>query len=407
MTSNAQDIRTLNSRIDAMREDMVSSMSKMVSIKAISPLSGGTGEAKRADFLEQKLNSFGVKVKRYDYKDESGAIRSNLIAILGSKDRTLWIVAHMDTVAEGDIALWVHDPFKAHVGGGKIFGRGTNDNGEALIGAMFAIKALADSGIDPKYNYGLVLVADEELGSKFGIQKLIKEGLFNKTDMFLVPDSNTKSGRDIEIAEKSILWLKITVNGKQVHASTPEKGVNAQRYSSLLMVDLDELLHKKYNARSDMFDPGASTFEMTKHEKNVDSINIVPGKDVFYMDSRILPMYKTKDIIKDIKKLVSSPKYKQVKVKLEPIQQEDAPPPTDKNAEVFVAISDSIRKQLNVEPKAVGIGGGTCAAYFRREGWPAVVWGIGEDVAHQPNEFAYINDIVKCAKVFAAMFIQE
>ena len=34
-------------------------------------------------------------------------------------------------------------------------------------------------------------------------------------------------GSEIEIAEKSILWLRFRVRGKQCHASTPQKGINA------------------------------------------------------------------------------------------------------------------------------------------------------------------------------------
>ena len=385
---------------------MVKAMAGMVGIKAVSPASGGTGESARADFLEKTLKGWGLKVKRYDYKDDSSSVRSNLISVLGKSERTLWIVAHMDTVAEGDLALWRHDPFNAHIEGDRIFGRGTNDNGEALIGAMFALKALSRSGSKLKYNYGLVLVADEELGSKFGIQKLIKEGIFIKDDMFIVPDSNTKNGDEVEVAEKSILWLKVTVHGQQVHASTPGMGVNAGIYAARLMVAMDDFLHKKYEARSKAFEPPSSTFEMTKHEKNVDSINIIPGKEVFYMDSRILPTYRTQDVLDDIKKIAKSNEFSKVRIEFEVMQREDAPQPTDPKSEIFAVISSAISRQMKVKPKAVGIGGGTCAAYFRREGWPSVVWGVGEDIAHQPNEFAYISDIVKCAKVFAAMFVQ-
>ena len=406
MISDKQELQKLNAYIESMRGEIVKAMSDMIRIKAISPASGGQGESQRATFLQDMLESWGLKVKRYDYKDETGTVRSNLISTFGSKTRTVWIVAHMDTVAEGERSLWTHDPFEVRIKGDKISGRGTNDNGEALIGAMFAMKAIAQRYHNVKYNYGLALVADEELGSKFGIRKLIKEGIFKKDDMFIVPDSNTKNGDKIEIAEKSILWLKITVHGKQVHASTPEKGVNAHIHSARLMVELNQFLHKKYDSTDDVFEPKCSTFEMTKHEKNVDSINIVPGKDVFYMDSRILPKYKTKDIIADVKGITKQPCFKKVRIDLEPVQQEDAPQPTDTQSEVFIALSDAIKQQLNIKPKSTGIGGGTCAAYFRREGWPAVVWGVGEDMAHQPNEFAYIKDIITCAKVFATIFLQ-
>ena len=50
-----------------------------------------------------------------------------------------------------------------------------------------------------------------------------------------------------------------------------------------------------------------------------------------------------------------------------------------------------------------GIGGGTCAAFFRKQGIPAVVWSTIDEVAHQPDEYARIKNMVEDAKVFALL----
>ncbi|MEM3860181.1 MAG: hypothetical protein QW478_12390, partial [Candidatus Micrarchaeaceae archaeon] len=62
--------------IDSYKEDMVKTISDIIAIPAIAPQSGGSGESKRADYLEDLLKHFGQKVKRYDYKDTAGSIRS-------------------------------------------------------------------------------------------------------------------------------------------------------------------------------------------------------------------------------------------------------------------------------------------------------------------------------------------
>ena len=46
----------------------------------------------------------------------------------------------------------------------------------------------------------------------------------------------------IEVAEKGILWLKCTVQGKSTHGSTPERGINAHLAGAQLAVRLDEAL---------------------------------------------------------------------------------------------------------------------------------------------------------------------
>ncbi|EQD47839.1 Peptidase M20, partial [mine drainage metagenome] len=65
------------------------------------------------------------------------------------------------------------------------------------------------------------------------------------------------------------------------------------------------------------------------------------------------------------------------------------------------------RRIINVEPKLVGIGGGTCAAFFRKKGMNAVVWSKKPDIAHQPNEYAMLSDILLDAKVFVDMCIEH
>ncbi len=385
-------------------KNMVDAMVDMIAIKAISTASGGSGESKRADFLEKMLVDIGIKCKRYDYKDNYGVLRPNLVGRYGGKDRTLWIIAHMDTVAEGDISLWKSDPFNARVSNGRIYGRGTNDNGQGIISAMYAINALIKSGAEIKYNIGIAIVADEEMGSTYGIQKLLDEDIFSKNDMFLVPDWGNERGDLIETAEKGMLWLKITVLGKQVHASIPDNGINASRYGAMLALELDKVLHERFSAKNSIFDPNTSTFEMTKHEKNVDSVNIVPGTDIFYMDCRVLPEYRLDDVINVVFGIAEHEKFKKVSIKVETYNREDAVQPTAIDSEIVRLLQRAVKEIRGKTPGVTGIGGGTCAAFFRKRGMQTAVWATLGEMAHQPNEYARIADIVNDAKVFARLY---
>ena len=393
--------------IDSYKEEILKTAKAMISIKAISPESGGEGESKRADYLSGLLSGMGFKVDRYDYKDGRGVMRPNLAVVFGNNERTLWIVSHMDTVSEGDLSLWTHDPFTLYVEGDKLYGRGINDDGQDVLSGIYALKALKESGAKLKYNYGLALVADEELGSRFGIEKLIEEGIFKKDDMFIVPDGGNKRGDEIEVAEKGILWVKVSVHGKQVHASTPKMGVNAYRKAIEFVGAADRLLHEKYAARNPLFQPDASTFEMTKHEKNTDSVNIIPGLDVSYIDCRVLPEYSLDSVLEDLKKLAASKDFANARIDIEAFNREDAAEPTPADSEIAKLTARSVKAIVGIEPRMVGIGGGTCAAFFRKKGMPAVVWSKKFDIAHQPNEYALLSDILLDAKVFADMCMEH
>jgi succinyl-diaminopimelate desuccinylase len=64
-------------------------------------------------------------------------------------------------------------------------------------------------------------------------------------------------------------------------------------------------------------------------------------------------------------------------------------------------LKEAIKKVRGIEPKVGGIGGGTCAAFFRKVDIPAVVWSTIDETAHQPNEYAKTENLLADAKVFA------
>jgi succinyl-diaminopimelate desuccinylase len=395
---------SLNS-IEHSREGIVGFMVEMLKIKAVNPDGGGNGEYERAMFVQRWLENLGCKVTRYDIPDSRVAegVRVNMTSVIEGldKSRTLWLAAHLDTVPEGSRELWATDPYNPVVKEGKIFARGSEDNGQAVASTLFAFKTMKESGMKPRMNIGVVYVSDEESGSKYGVIPLLEKGVFKGNDMALVPDTGCSDGSEIEIAEKSILWLKITTRGKQVHASLPHKGLNAHRIGMKMALQVDELLHKKYSATDPLFDPPPSTFEPTKHELNVENVNTVPGVDIQYFDCRILPRYPLTDIMKDIETTkLELERETGARIELTPVQSEENTAPTPMESEIVQRVKTALKQLRNLDAKPVGIGGGTVGLYFRRKGIHTAVWSTLDDMAHQPNEYCKIDNIVNDAKVF-------
>ena len=282
-----------------------------------------------------------------------------------------------------------------------MFGRGSEDFGQAIGSALFTLKELKTLNIKPKMNLGVLLVSDEESGSKYGVIPLIQKGIFKPTDMALVPDSGSPDGSLIEVAEKSILWLKITTKGRQVHGSSPEKGLNARRVAMKFALQLDEMLHSKYDAKEALFDPPSSTFEPTKSDANVPNINTVPGVDVQYFDCRILPRYPLDEVMQQIEAVrLALQKETGAVIETEPIQREQNSNPTPMDSPIVQKLKVALKELRGLDAKPIGIGGGTVGAYFRREGLHTAVWSTLDDIAHQPNEYCRIDNMVNDAKVF-------
>ncbi|ACZ18877.1 acetylornithine deacetylase or succinyl- diaminopimelate desuccinylase [Thermanaerovibrio acidaminovorans DSM 6589] len=402
----------LDDKVLAYEGAMVEALCGLVRRPAISPDDGGLGEYDKALYIESLVSSLGLgPVEMYGSPDPraKGGVRPNLVLRVPGSYRDLprlWIFTHMDVVPEGDRGLWESDPFEPVVRDGMVIGRGANDNGQELVASLFALKAVVDQG-GPGREVCLAFVADEEVGSEHGIGFLMREhrDLFSPSDLVLVPDGGNEAGDFIEVAEKTILWVEFQVLGRQVHASRPDQGINACRVANELSVNLDRALRSAFPESDPLFEPAISTFEPTRRLQNVANVNTVPGREVFALDCRVLPHVPVSEVEKVIAAEVRKVEDAYgAKVSHRFLQKGDPTPVTDPASPVVELLTRSVQSVLGVSPRVGGIGGGTCAAFFRANGIPAAVWAQETDTAHMPGEYALVEHMLNEARVFARMF---
>jgi succinyl-diaminopimelate desuccinylase len=403
-------MREIFSVLDNQAQEVINIQRELVSRPALSPENGGQGEKDKADYLINYLKKIGCdEIYELNAPDKrvSCGYRPNIGAkIYGrNRDKTLWIISHTDVVPPGDLALWDSDPFVLKVQGDLLIGRGVEDNHQGIVSSLLLARSIRQLNLIPDISLGLLFVADEETGSKFGLDYVLENHvhLFARDDMFLTPDYGVKTSDVVEVAEKSMLWLKISVIGKQCHASTPEAGINSLMACSDFVLKTQQL-YSKFDLKNDLFFPPVSTFSPTKKEANVPNVNTIPGKDIFYIDCRVLPEYGLNEVIKVLKEIGKDVEQKyRVKIEYEIVHREDAAPPTDVQSEVVLRLCRAIEDVYKVEPRVQGIGGGTVAAFLRRRGFQTVVWSTLLGLAHQPNECSKVANTIGDAKVMAHM----
>ena len=404
----------IRKRIEGYEPDMIRLQAGLTAIPALAPENGGDGEMKKAAFLVEALREMGFPAPEFcnapDDRVSDGARPNVAVRVPGRRaDRTVWVMTHTDVVPPGEMRLWEHDPYECRVRDGRVYGRCTEDNQQDLVASVFALKAFLDEGIVPESTAGILLAADEETGSGYGLDYVLenRRDWFRRDDLIVVPDAGNEEGSMIEVAEKSVLWLRVQVSGKQCHASRPALGKNAFRAASHLVVRLDGLAGV-FDARDPLYDPPESTFEPTKKEANVPNVNTIPGEDVFFLDCRILPLYPVDDVLKTISGIADEiARTFGVAVDLSPVQKYDAPPATAHDAPVVRALEEAVRDVYGVRAQPRGVGGGTVAAVFRKYGYPAAVWSRYCHMAHQPNEYCLVENMVGNAKVYAHLFLQK
>lgn len=397
--------------IDNSKDKMVELESLLTSHQALAPENGGQGEDKKAAALTDWLlkNGFSLQqIVRFDAPDsrvESGKRPNLVVTIPGESDEhSVWVMAHLDVVPVGDLGLWKTDPWKVVEKDGKLFGRGVEDNQQGLVSAVFAALAFVKNGVKPAHTVKLLFMADEEVGSKYGVIWLLKNtDLFKKNDLYLIPDGGDPKGETIEVAEKNILWLKVHVKGKQCHGSRPDQGKNACLAACALSLELHNL-QNVFNKKDSLFEPDYSTFQPTMRFSNVEGVNIIPGEDTFCMDCRILPCYSLEQVLSQVEICCAKIEEKYgVEVCYETLQMSESPA-TPVDSPVVKKLAEAIKSVHGLDARTIGIGGGTVGAELRREGYPCVVWSTMDECAHMPNEYCIIENIQKDSKTLVALF---
>ncbi|MFH1913985.1 MAG: M20 family metallo-hydrolase [Pseudomonadota bacterium] len=398
--------------LDGQTETVYELQRRLTAIPALGPKNGGDGEREKAEFLMDYVKSMGIgDVREFHAPDDSVSCgyRPSVAAVIPGRDtsRTLWVISHTDIVPPGDLALWKTDPYTLERDGDILIGRGVEDNQQGIVSSLIAARVLLDQGVTPEINFGMLFVADEETGSVKGLDYLVREhvDLFSPDDLFLVPDFGEPDSGMIEVAEKSMFWLKIIVEGKQCHASTPAQGINTLVAAADFILRIREL-ERIYDAEDPIYDPPRSTFQPTKKEANVENVNTIPGRDVFHVDSRVLPVYDLDDVLETIKEFGREVENAHgVTVSYERTMYEQAAPATPVDSEIVQRTRTSVMKVYGNTPRLVGVGGGTVAAFLRRRGFNAVVWATLNHNAHQPNEWSSIKNTIGDAKVIVDMLL--
>lgn len=383
----------------------------LTACRALGPENGGQGEEEKAAFITAQLQAAGVTdLRRLDAPDDRVACghRPNLVArIPGRSPRTLWLFAHTDVVPSGPAGEWLSDPWQVRRDGDLLYGRGVEDNQQGLVSMLLLAEALHATGLTPELTLGLVFMADEETGNTYGLAHILAAApeLFRQDDLFIVPDSGSPSGADIEVAEKSIAQFKVHTRGLQGHASTPHKARNALTAAAAAITSLSEL-GRDFPQEDPLFDPPCSTFVPTRHDANGPGINIIPGEDVFYLDCRLLPGIDPDAVLAAARQRVAPIARHHgtdIDVELVHLQKASASAPNCPAARALVA---AVQEIYGVEARPTGIGGGTVAALLRQAGLPAVVWSCIRNTCHQHNEHSSISATIRDAQVFAHVLMQ-
>jgi succinyl-diaminopimelate desuccinylase len=414
--SNVKENGKLQSVLNVLgnhRELIVAMQRELVARPAIAPENGGSGEEGKARWVSAWLHERGIDYERLDFPDERvpAKVRPNIVAVYPRKEtgRTLWLLSHFDVPAAGPRELWDSDPFLLRMDGDAMYGRGVEDNNQAIAVSLLLLESLRITGVAPPVRVGLVLTSGALTDYRIGIGHVLsrKPDLFSPDDLIVVMDFGDAEGGLIGVGEKGNIWLKMTVTGRGGHAGTPDKAVNAFTAGAALAIELRGL-RREFPAENALFSPPYTTITPTKTEDNNTGINHIPAKFTFYVDARVMPDYTFEEVEKAIRRLADKVEESDgVRIVMERVNTTAPSLVTPTEAPVLASLGRAIGEQLGIRPRHTGTGSLTVASLVREKGFPVAVWGIQETLRNRANEYALLSAHVKQAQVIARMLFDR
>lgn len=323
--------------------------------------------------------------------------------------------SHIDVVETGD--GWTKDPFAAELIDGKVYGRGACDMKGGLAASVIAVEALIKSGIELKGAIEISGTADEESGGLGGVAYLAEKGYFSpdKVDHVIIPEPLNVDR--VCLGHRGVWWAEIETHGRIAHGSMPFLGDCAVRHMGAVVAEFEDKLYPAMAAR---FTEMPVVPEGAKQSTlNINSIHggqaegndglpapCVPDSCRMIIDRRFLVEEQLDDVKDEIRGILAKLETSREGFKYEIRDMlEVIPSMTDVSAPVVVATSAAIEEVLGKTPDLICSPGTYDQKHIDRIGnlKDCIAYGPGIlELAHQPDEYVVVEDMVNSAKVMAS-----
>ncbi len=408
-------LRTIDERVD----ELVALTADLIRFPTINP----PGEAYRpcAEYIGDRLRKRGFGVEYVRGEGTPGDCdrypRTNVVARFdgSSPGPTVHFNSHIDVVEAGD--GWTVDPFAGVVKDGRVYGRGACDMKGGLAASIIAAEAFMDVYPDFPGAIEISGTVDEESGGFGGVAYLAGKGYFSRprVDHVIIPEPLNKDR--ICLGHRGVWWAEIETQGEIAHGSMPFLGDCAVRHMGAVITAFEEELFPALDRKQ-------TTMPVVPEGARRSTLNInsihggqtedfrpglpspnVPDRCRITIDRRFLLEEKLDDVKGEVTAILERLKRERPKFDYEIRDiMEVQPTMTERDAPVVKAVARGIHEIFDREPEYVISPGTYDQKHIARIGhiYDCIAYGPGIlDLAHRPDEWVGINDMVQSAKVMA------
>jgi succinyl-diaminopimelate desuccinylase len=154
---------------------------------------------------------------------------------------------HHDVVEVGH--GWTRDPFSGTVEGDRLYGRGACDMKGGIAAAVIAAEAFVATHPDHAGSIEISATADEESGGYGGVAWLAERGYFSpdRVQHVIIPEPLHKDR--ICLGHRGVWWAEVETKGRIAHGSMPFLGDSAIRHMGALLHEIETVLYPRLAAR--------------------------------------------------------------------------------------------------------------------------------------------------------------
>ncbi|CCQ95131.1 Acetylornithine deacetylase or succinyl-diaminopimelate desuccinylase [[Clostridium] ultunense Esp] len=390
-------------------DNMIAFIQEIIRINSVyDPEVEGANEEEVAKYIYDFLLEEGFEV----YIEEVVPGRPNVIAFLRGEEegKTLLFEGHTDVVSAGDIDKWTYDPFGGEIvevdGKKRIYGRGACDTKQNLAAAIYAVRAIKDSGVKFKGNILLCIPVDEE-GLMIGIKDFIKKGWADNVDAAIICEPEEKH---LCIYQKGAIRIGITFKGKMAHGCMPLAGNNPNWAMAKVINELRRLENfekDRIGEHEYLGWPSITPTVIQTPIKGIAQINVIPTDAYMTLDIRTIPGQEHDAIKRQVQGILDRFKeqYRYGDEKFDAYMEvlDDRPyTVTPKDEPVVKAVAKAYENIMKEKPIYNGVPGATDGTFLAVEkDIPVIVTGAGDrEVPHQVDEWCEIEDIIEISKIY-------
>jgi acetylornithine deacetylase/succinyl-diaminopimelate desuccinylase family protein len=386
--------------LQAMESSMIDLTRQLIAI----PTSNPPGEKYQAcmQLMAQILQQMSIPFQIISIPERdtetSSYPRYALIARYGEGEKTLHFHGHYDVVP-----AYSPEQFQPYISKGSLFGRGASDMKSGLAAMIFALHALKEGNIPLHGNICLSIVPDEETGGRLGTQYLFAQGYLTSGGMGMLTPEPTSGV--IWHANRGAFSLRITIKGKAAHVGLQYKGINAFEgmltVANALLALKREVVQRKTRYRVQPAAAASSILLLGGQCAGGVNFNVVPDSCSFTLDRRINPEEDLETEKEAIWAILERCRQQGIEIETEVLQEgESSYNPAE--GSIANALVRSVEEVYKATPPFELCPGLLEIRFFTKHGTPSYAFSHGIlSVSHGPNEFIRVEDIKRCAMVYA------